>query len=53
MSLKEGDQEKAEQEKEKVTYETIWRELVDLYPFTEESKEKDVTQETKKVGDNA
>lgn len=53
MSLKEGDQKEAEQEKEKVTYETIWRDLVDLYPFIEESKEKDVTQETKKVGDNA
>ncbi|OYE00524.1 type III-B CRISPR-associated protein Cas10/Cmr2 [Nostoc sp. 'Peltigera membranacea cyanobiont' 232] len=29
MSLKEGKEET----KEKVTYETIWRDLVDLYPF--------------------
>lgn len=44
MSLKEGDKQEAEQEK--VTYETIWRELVDLYPFIEESEENAATQQT-------
>ncbi|MBW4434109.1 MAG: type III-B CRISPR-associated protein Cas10/Cmr2 [Pelatocladus maniniholoensis HA4357-MV3] len=34
MSLKE-DKEKSQ---EKVTYETIWRELVDLYPFIKKSQ---------------
>jgi CRISPR-associated protein Cmr2 len=36
MSLKE----KKEEAKDKVTYETIWRELVDLYPFLETSQDK-------------
>ncbi|KYC43960.1 type III-B CRISPR-associated protein Cas10/Cmr2 [Scytonema hofmannii PCC 7110] len=36
MSLKEGKEET----EEKVTYETIWRELVDLYPFIEKSQDK-------------
>lgn len=36
MSLKE----KKEESKNKVTYETIWRELVDLYPFLETSQDK-------------
>lgn len=33
-----SDEESKTGEKEKMTYETIWRELVDLYPFIEESK---------------
>lgn len=36
MSLKE----KKEDPEDKVTYETIWRELVDLYPFIEKSSTK-------------
>ncbi|MEH1901616.1 MAG: type III-B CRISPR-associated protein Cas10/Cmr2 [Nostoc sp.] len=36
MSLKEVKEET----EEKVTYETIWRELVDLYPFIEQSNDK-------------
>ncbi|MBD2435563.1 type III-B CRISPR-associated protein Cas10/Cmr2 [Nostoc sp. FACHB-110] len=36
MSLKE----KNEDPEDKVTYETIWRELVDLYPFIEKSNTK-------------
>ncbi|MBX9256497.1 type III-B CRISPR-associated protein Cas10/Cmr2 [Desmonostoc muscorum CCALA 125] len=36
MSLKE----KKEDTDDKVTYETIWRELVDLYPFIEKSQSK-------------
>jgi len=36
MTLKED--ESNDEEQEKMTYETIWRELVDLYPFIEESK---------------
>lgn len=30
----------------KLTYETIWRELVDLYPFIEESEEKVANEQT-------
>jgi CRISPR-associated protein Cmr2 len=57
MSLKEGDKQEndkkeSEQKKEKVTYETIWRELVDLYPFIEESEKTTTTQQTTNVGDN-
>jgi CRISPR-associated protein Cmr2 len=36
MSLKEAKEET----EEKVTYETIWREIVDLYPFIEKSQDK-------------
>ncbi len=39
MSLKEGDDEKA-------TYETIWRELVDLYPFMKKYQDKLDTKHT-------
>lgn len=53
MSLREDNKQESEQEKEKVTYETIWRELVDLYPFIEESEETATTQQTINVGDNA
>ncbi|BAY39456.1 hypothetical protein NIES2111_38320 [Nostoc sp. NIES-2111] len=38
MSLKEKKEEL--KDKDKVTYETIWRELVDLYPFLETSQDK-------------
>lgn len=38
MTLKE--------EADTTTYETIWRELVDLYPFTEESKTPSTSQPT-------
>ncbi|MGB5962491.1 MAG: type III-B CRISPR-associated protein Cas10/Cmr2 [Coleofasciculaceae cyanobacterium] len=37
----------------KLTYETIWRELVDLYPFIEESEETATTQQTTNIGNNA
>ncbi|MBW4634704.1 MAG: type III-B CRISPR-associated protein Cas10/Cmr2 [Iphinoe sp. HA4291-MV1] len=42
MSLKE-DKEDAE---EKVTYETIWRELVDLYPFIEKAQNPSTRSES-------
>lgn len=42
MSLKE-DKEDAE---EKVTYETIWRELVDLYPFIEKPQNQSTRSES-------
>ena len=56
MSLKEGDkqendQKEYEQEKEKVIYETIWRELVDLYPFIE-LEENLMAQQVTNIGDN-
>jgi len=35
MSLKEDDKN---EDQEKMTYETIWREMVDIYPFIEEEK---------------
>jgi CRISPR-associated protein Cmr2 len=44
MSLEETKEESEEnkdkENQDKVTYETIWRELVDLYPFIEKSKKK-------------
>lgn len=43
MSLKEDKEDAGE----KVTYETIWRELVDLYPFTEKSEDKLNSTKTK------
>lgn len=43
MSLKDGKEDTYE----KVTYETIWRELVDLYPFTEKSEDKLNSTKTK------
>ena len=52
MSLKEDEQKESEQKKEKVTYETIWRELVDLYPFIEESEDQAANKETTNVEDN-
>ena len=46
MSLKEKDEEQEEQEKQqegsnkkkKTTYETIWREIVDIYPFIQDEE---------------
>jgi CRISPR-associated protein Cmr2 len=52
MSLKEDEQKESEQKKEKVTYETIWRELVDLYPFIEESEAQAATKQTTNVEEN-
>jgi CRISPR-associated protein Cmr2 len=42
MSLKEKKEDSEEKKdlEDKVTYETIWRELVDLYPFIEKSNTK-------------
>lgn len=56
MSLKEEkkeeyNQKKTNEEEEKVTYETIWRELVDLYPFIDESEEETVTKSAKAIED--
>ncbi|PMB45312.1 type III-B CRISPR-associated protein Cas10/Cmr2 [Fischerella thermalis CCMEE 5205] len=44
MSLQENNSQDAEQSK--MTYETIWRELVDLYPFIAEKAESCTEQET-------
>jgi CRISPR-associated protein Cmr2 len=39
MTLKE-EKEENEEDESKVIYETIWRELVDLYPFLEKTQKK-------------
>lgn len=39
MSLK-GSQGEKQENHQKVSYETIWRDLVDLYPFVEKSQDK-------------
>ncbi|MEH2138248.1 type III-B CRISPR-associated protein Cas10/Cmr2 [Nostoc sp.] len=44
MSLQESDSQDAE--KSRMTYETIWRELVDLYPFITEEVETLAEQST-------
>lgn len=44
MSLQENNSQDVE--KSKMTYETIWRELVDLYPFISEEAESLVEQAT-------
>ncbi len=44
MSLQENNSQDAEQPK--MTYETIWRELVDLYPFIAEKAESCTEQST-------
>ncbi len=43
MSLQEESQEA---EKSKMTYETIWRELVDLYPFIPEEADEFIAEES-------
>ncbi|BAZ51318.1 hypothetical protein NIES4103_39670 [Nostoc sp. NIES-4103] len=43
MSLKDEKEGK----EEKVTYETIWRDLVDLYPFIEKSNDNPSTKKSK------
>lgn len=56
MSLKDTEEcedknrkssDKQEKKDDKVTYETIWRELVDLYPFFEKKAKKSDVQKSK------
>lgn len=47
MSLDENEKN---QETPKMTYETIWREIVDIYPFIEDEEKTTASQQSKKQG---
>ncbi|MEO1186947.1 MAG: hypothetical protein AAFX46_20710 [Cyanobacteria bacterium J06636_27] len=52
MSVEDENKDKKEAKKEdsKTTYETIWRDIVDLYPFVPEKDSTDNSQKNQETG---
>jgi len=53
MTLKEDTLKEDSTDPEKMTYETIWRELVDIYPFIEEKKDTSTSKQSEKTEVNS